>query len=100
MKRIMRWLETRFSRPQVSIAWDQHSNHESVKPRGDDYKVDLPYGIQEPAPNAQMPDICADEQVAPAADLDILDQPSPVDDESAGYNPYDTGVLQNRPAAD
>ena len=43
---------------------------------------------------------CADEQVAFGPGPEILDQPSPVDDESDGYDPYNKGVLQNKPSAE
>jgi hypothetical protein len=39
-----------------------------------------------------MPDIYADTQV----DIKALDQTTPNIDEPAGFNPYDTGVLQKK----
>ena len=42
MKKIMRWLESKFFRPQVSIVWGQQSNHGGVKSKDEDYKDD-PY---------------------------------------------------------
>lgn len=43
-----------------------------------------------------MPDIDADGDVVTEPDLKILGQPSVDVEESAGFNPYDTGVLQKK----
>jgi hypothetical protein len=40
-----------------------------------------------------MPDIYADDDVVTEANFKIVQQPSADGDESAGFNPYDTGVL-------
>jgi hypothetical protein len=44
-----------------------------------------------------MPDIYADGQVAVEPDPEIRDQRSHHADESAGFNPYDTAVLNKKP---
>jgi hypothetical protein len=43
-----------------------------------------------------MPDIYAPEFVATVEDIKIIDLSSPDVDESTGFNPYDTAVLQKK----
>ena len=46
---------------------------------------------------ASMPDIYGDEFVATVQDIKIIDLSSPENaDESTGFNPYDTAVLQKK----
>jgi hypothetical protein len=64
----------------------------------DDYVVESSYGADVPnridsqGMDFLMPDIYADTQV----DIKALDQTTPNIDEPAGFNPYDTGVLQKK----
>jgi hypothetical protein len=46
--------------------------------------------------DVSMPDIYADGDVVTEPDRKILQQPSADGDESTGFNPYDTGVLQKK----
>ena len=46
------------------------------------------------ATSAAMPDIYADAKKEKTPDLQVVDHSSPDIDSSAGFNPYDTGVLQ------
>lgn len=107
MKRFFKWLEKNFSRLKTSIATDQPSNSSTVEPddiANDDYRVEMPGGVDVPGgidahgseTDVMMPDIYADRHDATEPDLKILDQASPDVDESAGFNPYDTGVLQKK----
>jgi hypothetical protein len=77
MKRIIRWLETISSRPKAPDADDQSSNPVAVE-------------------DLMMPDIYANEHVATVPDLKPLVPSSPDTDETTGFNPYDTGVLQKK----
>ncbi len=77
MKRITKWLETISSRPKTSIADDSSSYAVSVE-------------------DLVMPDIYAVEHVATVPDLKILVPSSPDTDETRGFNPYDTAVLQKK----
>ena len=77
MKRIIGALKAKLSRPKARVAADQSSNPVSV----DDLLT---------------PDIYADEHVATVPDLRTLVPSSPDIDKSAGFNPYDTGVLQKK----
>ena len=43
-----------------------------------------------------MPDIYADEHVATAPHLKVIDLSSPDIDKSTGFNPYDTAVLRKK----
>ena len=88
MKRLFNWLETKFSRSKTFVAADQPS--EPLTPDPD--RIDAPGS----GPDVSMPDIYADGHDATEPDLKVLDQPSPDADESAGFNPYDTGVLQKK----
>ena len=94
MKRIFMWLEGKISRREAVT--DQPSNPESAKPDEIDLGMDLPKGLPKPTKSVLMPDIYSDEHVATISNLKILDQPSLEDGESAGVNPYDTGVFQKK----
>ena len=78
MKRIIMWLEAKFSRPRIPIAAD------------DPVRV----GPHDPEKDVLMPNIYADQHVATEPDLKILDLSSPDIDKSTGFNPYDTAVLR------
>jgi len=78
MKRIIGTLKAKMSRPK-SLAVDDQSG-ETVSTE-----------------EASMPDIYGDEFVATVQDIKIIDLSSPEDvDESTGFNPYDTAVLQKK----
>jgi hypothetical protein len=100
MKRFLRWLETKFSGPTNSVASNQIGDTASVE-AGD---VSTTSGADVPGRSGtvgtrkgiSMPNIYTDSDVATEPDLKILEQPSTAADEPAGFNPYDTGVLQKK----
>ncbi len=77
MKRIIGALKAKLSRPKESVVDDQSSDTVSAE-------------------DVVMPDIYADEYVATVQDLKVIDLSSPDIDESNGFNPYDTAVLQKK----
>jgi hypothetical protein len=77
MKRIIGALKAKLSRPKTPAVDDQSSETESME-------------------EASMPDIYGDEFVATVQDLNVLDLSSSDADESTGFNPYDTAVLQKK----
>ena len=78
MKRIIRVIKAKLSRPKSPVVDDQSSHAVSTE-------------------EASMPDIYGDEFVATVQDIKIIDLSSPEDvDESTGFNPYDTAVLQKK----
>jgi len=46
--------------------------------------------------NAVMPDIYATEPAPEAIDIEVVSQSSTDDDESLGFDPYDTAKLHNK----
>ena len=89
MKRIFRWLETISSRPKEPVADDRPSN-------ADPDDLNLPRDIQDFVTDAPMPDIYTDECAATVPRLEVLDLDLTDLDESTGFNPYDSGVLQKK----
>ncbi len=77
MKRIIGALKAKLSRPKACVAADPSSNSVSVE-------------------SVLMPDIYADEHDAAVSDLKVLGPASPDTDNSIGFNPYDTAVLQKK----
>jgi hypothetical protein len=77
MKKIIGALKAKLSRPKESVVDDQSSDTVSAE-------------------DVVMPDIYADEYVATVQDLKVIDLSSPDIDESNGFNPYDTAVLQKK----
>jgi len=78
MKRIIRALKAKLSRPKSPAVDDQSGDTVSVE-------------------DAAMPDIYASEFAATVQDIKIIDMSSSEDvDESTGFNPYDTAVLQKK----
>ncbi len=77
MKRIIGALKAKLSRPKSPVVDDQPSHTVAVD-------------------ELVMPDIYAHEDVVTVRDLKIIDLSSPDVDESAGFNPYDTAVLQKK----
>ena len=77
MKRIIGALKAKLSRSKSPVVDDQSSHAVSVD-------------------EVSMPDIYADEHVPTVNDIKIIDLSSPDIDKSAGFNPYDTAVLQKK----
>jgi hypothetical protein len=77
MKRFLRWLERISSRLKAPVEADQPSSPVSVE-------------------DIAMPEIYADKPVAKVAELKTLVPSSPDADETVGFNPYDTAVLQKK----
>jgi len=106
MKRIMSWFASKISWPGDSAAVEQPGNLASrmddVTPN-DNYEIETSYSeegtvvSEERAKNVLMPDIYADGQIAFEPHPEIHDQPSQHADETAGFNPYDTAVLDKKP---
>ena len=102
MNRISKWLTPKLSRSEA--AEDEPSNADVIKPDINESTIDIFIGDevansmqnQVPAKDVLMPDIYSDEHVATVPNLKTLDQPSLEDGESAGINPYDTGILQKK----
>ena len=100
MKRLFRWLQPKIAGPTNSVAPNGMSNNVSVEP-GDvstTSGADVPHRSDRvgTGKDFSMPDIYAVGDVVTEPDLKILQQPSADGDESAGFNPYDTGVLQKK----
>jgi len=77
MKRIIKWLTSWFSQSEETTAADQFNKSLPDNPR-----------------SAPMPDIYAEEHADTVPNLQILGATNADVDGEAGYNPYDTGVLQ------
>ncbi len=86
MKRIIRWLERKLSRREAVA--DQPSNPESAKP--DEIDLGLPKELQD------LVDDMSIDLVVTVPNLEIPDQPSLEDGESAGFNPYDTATMHKK----
>ena len=71
-----------------SSSWDLESS----------FNMELPdaSSIGRSSGSVEMPDIYANEYVEKKADPEIVDQSLPNVDKFVGFNPYDTGVLQNK----
>ena len=104
MQRIIRWLETKLSGWETPTVADEASNSEVIRPDINESTIDIFLGDavrhsmykQESAKDVPMPDIYSDELVDTVPNLEIVD-PSPADtDDSTGFNPYDTAVLQKK----
>ena len=88
MKRIFTWLEGKLSRREAVT--DQPSNPESAKPDEIDLGLDLPKELQD------LVDDVSIDLVVTVPNLEIPDQPSLEDGESAGFNPYDTATMHKK----
>ncbi len=77
MKRTSGTLKENSSHPKVPVADDQSSNAVSVE-------------------DVVMPDIYGENSDDTEPLLNILDPSSPDTDDSTGFNPYDTAVLQKK----
>lgn len=93
MKRIFRWLEAKLSRQESSDLPDAPNHSENAK-------LDLEIESSTDLPNlvidAPMPDIYSDEHVPTVPNLEILDESLPDNDESTGFNPYDTATMHKK----
>jgi hypothetical protein len=89
MKRIISWLKAWPSAIAEFIESDQPTEPETVNP--DDIAED-----SESGEDILMPDIYSEGNSDNVPVPEILDKPSLEDNESAGVNPYDTGVLQKK----
>ena len=107
-KTISRWLKKLYLRPvEPTGAGDQpigtvaDISDPVVK---DSYEIEASFGADAPdqitnpelREDVLLPEIYAEEDVDTVPNLGIPDQPSADAAESAGFNPYDTGVLQRK----
>lgn len=110
VKRIMKWLETKFSRPGDPAVSNQPVNPARTEPdetANDGYIVETSCGAEMPGRNDSpvpvegvlMPDIYGDGHDATVPDLKILNKSSPDVDISTGFDPYDTVVLHQKPGS-
>jgi hypothetical protein len=81
------WLKSWLSRPNVTRVADQPTKPLAVKTH------DI---AEDNSGQVLMPDIYAEGHADTAPRLKILDKPSKDVDESTGFDPYDTGVLQKK----
>ncbi len=106
MKRIIAWLGMKFFRSETPIVEGRPKTVSDETDDGvnDDYKVKASRDAAAPGQvktrlsgeDVLMPDIYADRHDVTESDLVLLDQSIPDSDESTGFNPYDTGVLQKK----
>jgi hypothetical protein len=104
MKRIVRWLETKLSRSEASAVANEPGDSEIIKPDisestidvilGDEVASSMPDEIS--AKDVLMPDIYSDEHVPTVPNLKILNESLPDNDESTGFNPYDTATMHKK----
>ncbi|MCK5326400.1 MAG: hypothetical protein KAJ57_10330 [Woeseiaceae bacterium] len=104
MKRILNWLETKFSRHSATIGTDEW--HPSVEVRvkrtenaeeentveiscGGEYRDRVESHRQ--VKDVPMPDIYACDDTVAQRQLNILNEPTLDDGESAGFDPYNSG---------
>ncbi len=78
MKQLIRWFKALLSRPDVTTAAEQPTK--PLPEKSDDL----------------MPDIYSESDADTVPQIKTLDEPSPDDDKSAGFNPYDTAVLHKK----
>ena len=93
MKRVLKWLETKFSRHSAAVEADERHTPVGVrvKPKDiaeEEYSVE--FAFDEPGENVLIPDKYADDTITQRA-LGILDESSLDATESSGVDPYDTG---------
>ena len=100
MNLFLKWLDTKFSGPTNSNATDQMSDIDSLEtgdvPTTSDADVPGRPNAVGSGNDVLMPNIYADGDAVTEPDLKILAQTSPDADEPAGFNPYDTAVLQKK----
>lgn len=106
MNRIIGWVGRKLFRSETPIVEGRPKTASDETDDGvnDNYKIEASRDAVGPdqiearrsGEEVSMPDIYADRQDVTVPDLNILDQPVPETDESTGFNPYDTGVLQKK----
>ena len=111
MKRILNWLETKFSRHSATIGADEW--HPPVKVRvkrtesaEEEYTVEISCGgeYRDRAENHRhvkdvpKPNIYACDDSIAQRQLNILNESPPDADESAGFDPYNTGRIDTSKA--
>ena len=98
MKRIIQWIESRFSRSVVPTEVDPPGNvvaqRQMVSQGTNVVMPDINSEAKHSPPNIT---IVPEGHAATVPNFKILEQPSPDVGESAGFNPYDTAVLQKKP---
>ena len=90
MKRIVKWLETRFSRPAVAVETDQHpprvvARIDRVEKDDDEYTVEYSCGS----------DIYTSDDTVSRRQLSDLNEPLLDADEPAEFNPYNKSQIGN-----
>ncbi len=90
MKQILRWLETKLSRPKSPDLPNAPSTSESANPDEIDLGIDLPKEIQDMVNDDSLPDHVEHEHVETVPDPSLDDQSSPDADKSTGFDPDDT----------
>ena len=106
MKRVLRWLATKFSRHSATVEADERQTPVGVSVRPiknveEEHSVEsgLDAGVpervesQEPGKDIPMPNIDDGDDTITHLQLEPLDESSLDANESRGYNPYDTGSL-------
>ena len=104
MNRLFRWLETISSRLKEPVADDWPSNSESIKPDINESIIDIFLGDavanlldeQELVEKVLRHDKNSDDLDRTVSDLKIIDPDSPDTDQSTGFDPDDTGVIQKK----
>ena len=103
MKRVLKWLETKFSRHSAVVEADEHHTPAAVKVRPvenakEEYSIEVAFDADgpdrveshEPEENVLIPDKYADDTITQRA-LGILDESSLNTSESTGVDPYNSG---------
>ncbi len=109
MKRFLKWLETKFSRHSAAIEADEPDTPVSVRVRvkpkdiaKKEYSVEVAFDAavpgqvesDEPGKDIQMPNIYDCDDPFKQQQLKTLDQSSPDDSESTGFDPYNSGSFE------
>jgi len=109
MKRFLKWLETKFSRYSAAVEADEPDTpvgvRVRVKPKDiaeEEYSVEVAFDASvpgrvesdEPGKDVLMPDIYGFDDTIPQRHLRILDESSPDDSESTGFDPYNSGSFE------
>jgi hypothetical protein len=91
MKRLLTLLETGLAHVKSLFVADQASEAQDVAPEDDGHEDDG----QEPAKAVEMPDIYSDVKKT-NPHMKVVDAVKADSDDTRGFNPYDTGTLQNK----
>ncbi len=103
MKDIPKWLAERLSKLRKPVENDQQNDAESIDPDDED-EIESSRGAKladsmdnhSAEKNVVMPDIYSEGHDATVPHLTVLDLDVTDLDESTGFNPYDTGILQKK----